>query len=94
VIAVNESSFERLVNIQSYSDAELKALSGALAQEEREVSMRRRLLHGEMDIVRAEMVRRLRANGAAGESLVQDGDLAALTEILARGGVREESGAE
>lgn len=87
--AVNESSFERLINIQAYTDAELKTLATSLAKEEREVSMRRRLLHGEMDIVRAEMVRRLRGKGEAGKSLVQDGDVAALTEILAGGGARE-----
>jgi hypothetical protein len=94
VIAVNESSFERLINIQAYNDAELKALAASLAQEEREVSMRRRLLHGEMDIVRAEMVRRLKGEGAAGNSLVQNGDVAVLTQILAGGGLREESADE
>jgi hypothetical protein len=86
VIAVNESSFERLINIQGYSDAELKALAATLAAEEREVSKRRRLLHGEMDIVRAEIVRRLRDKGGTAEGLVNAGDVVALTEILTGGG--------
>ena len=90
VIAVNESCFERLINIQAYTDKELKALAASLAEEEREVSKRRRLLHGEIDIVRAEMVRRLRDKRGAGGGLVQDGDVAALTQILTGGGTCEE----
>ncbi len=90
VDAVTESSFERLLNIQSYSDPELKELAARLAEEEREVSMRRRLLHGEMDIVRAEMVRRLRDKNKGEGGLVVDGDVAALTDILrGRGGTEE-----
>ncbi len=81
---VGESSFERLVNIQSYSDADLKDLADSLAEEEAEVSKRRRLLQGELDIVRAEIVRRLRDKTGAGQGLVVDGDIAALTEILTR----------
>jgi hypothetical protein len=88
VVAVNESSFERLINIQGYSEDELKALAASLSAEEREVSKRRRLLHGEMDIVRAEMVRRLRDKEGTGGGLVHDGDVAALTEILAGSGER------
>lgn len=80
---MNDSSFERLIKIQSYGDEELKALAAQLAEQERELSMRRRLLHGEMDIVRAEMVRRLRDKNRSGEGgLVEDGDIAALTDIL------------
>lgn len=80
--AVDESSFERLINIQSYSDEELKHLAALLSEEERAVSMRRRLLHGELDIVRAEMVRRLRDKSGGGKGLVEDGDVALLSEIL------------
>ncbi|MBN1631094.1 MAG: hypothetical protein JW990_15145 [Thermoleophilia bacterium] len=85
-----------MIKIQSYSDEDLKALAAQLAEDERELSMRRRLLHGEMDIVRAEMVRRLRDKNKSGEgSLVEDGDLAALTEILSgRGGSGDTPGEE
>jgi hypothetical protein len=93
VDALDESSFERLINIQSYGDDELKTLAARLSEEEREVSMRRRLLHGEMDIVRAEMVRRLRDKGGEGR-LVRDGDVAALTDILSSRGLEELPGEE
>lgn len=92
---MDESSFERLINIQSYGDDELKSLAARLSEEEREVSMRRRLLHGEMDIVRAEMVRRLRDKSADEGGLVRDLDVAALTDILSgRGGFEELPGEE
>jgi hypothetical protein len=55
--ALDDTTFDRLINIQSYSDAEIKMLAQQLSDEEREISKRRRLLHGEIDIVRAEMVR-------------------------------------
>ena len=87
--ALNDSSFERLVKIQSYTDEELKTLAVRLAADEQELSMRRRLLHGELDIVRAEMVRRLRDKSRAG-GLVQDGDVATLTEILSSRGAGED----
>jgi hypothetical protein len=91
VIAVDESSFERLVNIQSYSDAELKSLAESLAAEEAEVSRQRRLLQGELDIVRAELVRRLRDKNGSEQQLVVDGDVAALSKILAKKGAGAEA---
>jgi hypothetical protein len=82
-------TFDRLINIQTYSDDELKALAQQLADEEREISRRRRLLHGEIDIVRAEMVRRLRDKHGSGQSIFKDGDITALTAILAGKGPAE-----
>ena len=87
---MDQSSFERLINIQSYSDEELKALAADLAAEEREVSMRRRILHGELDIIRAEMVRRLRDKNQGEGGLVVDGDIAVLTDILSGYGEPED----
>jgi hypothetical protein len=86
VNAVDESSFERLVNIQAYSDDELRTLAQSLAEQEAAVSKQRRLLQGELDIVRAELVRRLRDSGGAPKSLVVDGDVAVLADILAAKG--------
>jgi hypothetical protein len=83
---MDESSFERLVNIQAYSDADLKSLADKLATEEAAVSKRRRLLQGELDIVRAELVRRLRDKSTGEQGLVVDGDTAALSKILAKKG--------
>lgn len=77
-----DDTFDRLLNIQSYNDAALKDLLQRLSDEEREVSKKRRLLHGEIDIVRAELVRRTRDKHAAGGNVVSEGDLGALTAIL------------
>ncbi len=79
---MEDTPFERLINIQSYSDEELRELADRLSAEEKEISKRRRLLHGEIDILRAEIVRRLKAKHDEGGGLVQDGDVAALTDIL------------
>lgn len=79
---LEDTHFERLVNVQSYSDEELKDLARQLAEQEAELSKRRRLLHGEIDILKAEMVRRLRDKHSAGQSLVSNGDVEALTHIL------------
>jgi hypothetical protein len=80
--ALDDISFDRLINIQTYSDAELKELAQALSDEEREISKRRRMLHGEIDIIRAEMVRRLRDKQGSGQGIFKDGDISALTTIL------------
>jgi hypothetical protein len=79
---LDDTTFDRLINIQSYSDAEIKMLAQQLSDEEREISKRRRLLHGEIDIVRAEMVRRLRDKHGSGQDIFKDGDISALTAIL------------
>jgi RsiG-like len=79
---MDDTPFERLINVQSYSDEELRELADRLSAEEREISKRRRLLHGEIDILRAEIVRRLREKHSAGGGLVDNGNVAALTDIL------------
>lgn len=79
---MDDTSFERLVNIQSYTDEELKELARELTEQEADISKRRRLLQGEIDILRAEMVRRLRDRHKAGEPLVTDGDVEALVKVL------------
>ena len=89
---VDTSSFDLLVNIQSYSDDELKTLAAALEHEEREVSKARRLIHGKLDILRAEMVRRLRDKHSAGESLFSEVDVEKLSAILSSRGQLPEEG--
>ncbi len=69
-------------DVSSMSDAELKELIDQLADEEREVSYRRRLLHGKIDILRAELVNRLRAKREAGDVLITGEDVQQLTDIL------------
>jgi hypothetical protein len=66
----------------SMSDEELKQLIGELTDEEREVSYRRRTLHGKIDILRAELVNRLKAKRKAGSSTISGADVEQLTDIL------------
>jgi hypothetical protein len=71
-------------DVGSMSDDELKELIDALTDEEREVSYRRRLLHGKIDILRAELVNRLRAKheGGEGDATISGADVQTLTDIL------------
>jgi hypothetical protein len=69
-------------DIGSMSDQELKDLIAQLADEEREVSYRRRILHGRIDILRAELVNRLRTKREEGDALITGDDVQKLTDIL------------
>ena len=70
-------------DLGSLSDQELKDLIQQLTDEEQEVSYRRRILHGKIDILRAELVNRLRHKRERGDSLISGDDVRQLTEILA-----------
>jgi hypothetical protein len=72
---------EPLPDLASLSDEDLKRLIDDYTQEEQEVSYRRRILHGKIDILRAELVARLQKTG--GQSVLDQVDVASLTEILA-----------
>ena len=74
---------EPLPDLASLSDTELKALIDELTREEQEVSYRRRILHGKIDILRAELVNRLRKTNEAGELVISGADVQQLTDILA-----------
>ena len=74
---------EPLPDLATLSDADLKELIDDLQREEQEVSYRRRLLHGKIDILRAELVARLQKQVGAGESPLSEVDVDRLTEILA-----------
>jgi hypothetical protein len=63
------------------SDEELKQLKEKLEGQEHELSYQRRLLHGQIDILRAELVVRLQRTG--GQSVLDELDVNRLTEILA-----------
>ena len=71
---------EPLPDLRSLSDAELKQLIGQLQAEEQEVSYTRRILHGKIDILRAELVARLQESG--GQSVLDHVDVERLTAIL------------
>jgi bifunctional ADP-heptose synthase (sugar kinase/adenylyltransferase) len=69
-------------DVSSMSERELKDLISQLTDEERDLSYRRRLLHGKIDILRAEHVKRLKARREAGEALITGQDVDKLTDIL------------
>jgi len=71
---------EPLPDLGSLEDKALKGLIEELEQQEREVSYQRRLLHGKIDILRAELVARLQKSG--GRSVLDQVDVDRLTEIL------------
>jgi anti-sigma-K factor RsiG len=71
---------ESLPDLATLSDADLKSLIDEYTQEEQEVSYRRRILHGKIDILRAELVARLQKT--EGRSVLEQVDVASLTEIL------------
>lgn len=73
---------EWVSDIGSMSDAELKGLIGELASTEQEISYSRRILHGKIDLLRAELVNRLRARHDAGQESITDADVAKLTELI------------
>jgi hypothetical protein len=74
---------EPLPDLASLSDEELKSLIDDLQREEQEVSYRRRLLHGKIDILRAELVSRLQRQEGAGEGPLSEVDVDKLAAILA-----------
>ena len=74
---------ELLPDLKTLSDSELRDLIQQLVDEENEVSYRRRILHGKIDILRAELVNRLRQKRESGDSLISGDDVAQLTDILA-----------
>jgi hypothetical protein len=72
---------EPLPDLATLSDSDLKQLIDELQKEEQEVSYRRRILHGKIDILRAELVARLQAS--EGRSVLDEVDVDRLSEILA-----------
>jgi anti-sigma-K factor RsiG len=70
-------------DLGSLSDEELKDLIDKLTEEENEISYKRRVLHGKIDILRAELVNRLRDKHERGDSMISGDDVSKLTEILA-----------
>ena len=75
-----------LPDFTTISDDELKALIERYVHEEEEVSYRRRLLHGKIDILRAELVDRVKRREAGSSTALSEIDIDRLTEILAHRG--------
>jgi hypothetical protein len=70
-------------DLGSLTDQELKDLIKQLTAEEQEISYKRRILHGRIDILRAELVNRLRKKHEGGEDVISGADVQQLTDILA-----------
>jgi hypothetical protein len=73
-------------DLGSLTDVELKDVIRQLTEEETEISYRRRILHGKIDILRAELVNRLRNRHDGGEMTISGEDVQRLTDILAQRG--------
>jgi RsiG-like len=72
---------EALPDLSTLSDDELREMIHGLEKEEDNISFQRRVLHGRIDILRAELVARLREQVSAGEAKLAD--VERLSEILA-----------
>jgi hypothetical protein len=69
-------------DLGSLTDLELKDVVRQLAEEETEISYKRRILHGRIDILRAELVNRLREKNETGEMMITGDDVQQLSDIL------------
>jgi hypothetical protein len=71
---------EPLPDLGSLTDDDLKQEIDKLKEQEREISYQRRILHGKIDILRAELVARLQKDG--GRGVLDSVDVDSLTAIL------------
>lgn len=78
------SAMEPLPDFASLADEDLKELIEELEREESDISYRRRLVQGRIDILRAERTARLRKSVEAGDERLTDMDK--LTDILSQKG--------
>jgi hypothetical protein len=94
-ISTGSLKMETFPDLGTLTDPELKDLIRTLTDEEREISYQRRILHGKIDILRAELVNRMRTQREEGEATITGEDIEQLTEILsgraAKGTVEAES---
>ena len=79
----NETHGDALLDLAHKSNDVLRGLLDELYAEEQRVSYRRRVLHGKIDILRAELVGRLKAGREAGEDVISGRDVDRLIDILA-----------
>ena len=78
------SAMEPLPDFASLADEDLKELIEELEREESDISYRRRLIQGRIDILRAERTARLRKSVEAGDDRHVNMD--ALSDILSQKG--------
>lgn len=74
---------EAYIDFSKKSDEELRDILDELLKEEKKISYQRRVLHGKIDILRAELVERKKRGLKEGKSIISDDDIRKLSEILA-----------
>ena len=77
---------EAFPDLESLSDHELKGLIEAKVEEERQVSLQRRIVHGQLDLLRRERVGRLRDATARTSTCPPRADPGGVEELLAATG--------
>jgi hypothetical protein len=75
---------ETFPDLGSLTDHELKDVIRQLTEEETEISYKRRILLGKIDILRAELVNRLRKQHEGGDMTITGEDVQKLTDILTK----------
>jgi hypothetical protein len=79
----SDSGEDALLDLENMSNEELRALLDELYEEEQKISYRRRVLHGKIDILRAELVGRLKGDRESGTDVITGRDVDRLIAILA-----------
>ncbi|MFH1736395.1 MAG: hypothetical protein ABH838_00690 [Actinomycetota bacterium] len=74
---------ELAAELSGMEDKQLKELLDKLSREEEKISYKRRVIHGKIDVLRAELVSRLKGKQKRGERLISKSDIDRLSEILA-----------
>ena len=74
---------DALLDLEHRTNEELHDLLDGLYADEQRVSYRRRVLHGKIDILRAELVRRLKSQREGGGDVISGCDVDQLIDILA-----------
>jgi hypothetical protein len=74
---------EVYIDYSTKTDEELRSILEEMLKEEGKISYQRRVLHGKIDILRAELVRRKKAGLKEGKTIISDEDISRLSEILA-----------
>jgi hypothetical protein len=74
---------ELAAELSGMDDKQLKELLDKLSREEEKISYKRRVIHGKIDVLRAELISRLKGKQKRGERLISKSDIDRLSEILA-----------
>src|SRR5205085_2806514 len=75
VCIARSTPMDTFPDLGSLTDEELKDLINQLTEKETAISYERRILHGQIDILRAELVNRLRKKHETGEDVITDADV-------------------